>query len=123
VRISGVIFGIATLLWGFAQAPFDHIHAEDLDHQQNSGVQHVHFRSVSSGPGPQIEPHTADDDAVDVVWSISAPSGIQLHFDLEIAGNPVIDAPVLTGSAVSTVSLHSHDPPALRLSQSRAPPA
>jgi hypothetical protein len=119
----GVLFSVATLLWGFAQAPFFHIHAEDLDHEQNSGLEHVHVRSIPLSPGPQIGPYTADDDAIDVIWSISAPSVVQFHFVLEIADHPVIDAPVMAGSLVASVSLHSHDPPAFRPNNPRAPPA
>jgi len=123
VRAPSAIFGVATLLWGFAQAPFFHIHAEDLDHEENSGLQHVHFPGFPLGPGPHIAPYTADDDAVDVLWSISAPPSIDFHLDLDAAERSVLEAPVLARSAPPAISLHSHDPPSLRPGHPRAPPA
>ena len=123
VRESGPIFGVAMLLWGFAQAPFLHIHAADLDHDHNSHPAHLHFRDIPTGRGPQLESHAEDEDAVVVVWSIAPPPGIQLSLDLEVADRPLIAPLALLGSGLPPVKLHSHDPPVLRLQNSRAPPA
>ena len=37
--------GIATLMWSFVQAPFLHIHSEELEHAASSPV-HFHFHYV-----------------------------------------------------------------------------
>ena len=85
MRWSFTIFGVTTLLWGFVQAPFFHVHAEDLDHDHGAGITHIHVRSIHSESEPEIEALTADDDAIDVVWSISAPSIFQFVLPLERA--------------------------------------
>jgi hypothetical protein len=123
VRGSGPIFGVAMLLWGFAQAPFLHIHAADLDHDHNSQPAHLHFQDIPAERGPQLDSHAKDDDAVVVVWNIALPPGIQLSLDLDATDRPLIAAPVLLDAGIPTVRFHSHDPPVLRLRNSRAPPA
>ena len=123
VRGSGPIFGVAMLLWGFAQAPFLHIHAADLDHDHNAHPAHLHFQGIPTGRGPQLESHSEDDDAVVVVWSIAPAPDIQLPLDLDVTDRPQIAAPVLLDAGLPTVRFHSHDPPVLGLRNSRAPPA
>ena len=65
VRIGGVTLSVLALLLGFLQAPFDHIHPEDLDHPMTSGPVHVHGHNASTGHGPFIAPRTDDDDEID----------------------------------------------------------
>jgi len=114
---------MATLLWGFVQAPFFHIHAEDLDHDHGAGLTHIHGRAIHNDSFAEIESHTADDDEIDVPWSIAAPPGIHFDIALDIAG-PVASEPLMVqAGTVPAIDLHSHDPPASYAQHSRPPPA
>jgi len=123
---SSALVSVLTLLWGFAQAPFLHVHAEgeELEHAHGSGLAHMHLRIA--GPedaGLHMEARTADDDAVDVVWSVSSPSGHGFHFEFDSAGPAAAAAPAAVATRVRVIRLHSHDPPALGPLNPRAPPA
>src|SRR5690242_1464318 len=90
-RTTGALLSVATLLFGFAQAPFFHVHrdvhGEELQHEHGAGLAHMHLRLADEADeGVHIEARTADDDAVDVVWSVSSPSGHAFHFDLDSVG-------------------------------------
>lgn len=122
--VPGTVVSIAALLWGFLQAPFFHIHPEDLDHSATSGPVHVHVRAASSTSRPAIGALTADDDAVDVPWTIVQPAGVAFAFDLAVAESAVlIPAPAFISVAVPIPQRRGHDPPDVNPKHPRAPPA
>lgn len=123
VRWPSAIFAVTTLLWGFVQAPFLHIHAEDLDHDPGAGPTHTHVRAIHLESAPAIEALTADDDAIDLVWSISVPSLFQFVFPPELIERVTMEPSISPETLVAPVQLHSHDPPALSLQNPRPPPA
>jgi hypothetical protein len=123
VRIGGVILSVLALLWGFLQAPFDHIHPEDLDHQATSGVVHLHGHKALTGHGPFIAPRTADDDEIDVLWTIATSAHVVLHADTELAERVSVPDPSFTSAAVSIPWHRGHDPPESSPKIPRAPPA
>lgn len=120
VRRLGALLGTGALCWGFVQAPFLHIHADDQDHATAPPV-HVHYHLAQKAPAPAVD--SRDDDAIELEWSATAPSGIDLHFD---AGPPerAFVAPVTFPSvAIQVPQYRGHDPPDLSPKKSRAPPA
>jgi hypothetical protein len=123
VRTGGVILGVATLLWGFLQGPFDHIHPEELEHPATSAPAHLHVHKTLTGHGPFIASHTADDDEVDVLWSAATCAKVVLHADAEFSA-PVSVAVLSIASATILIPLpRGHDPPESSPKIPRAPPA
>ena len=121
---AGAVVSVIALLLGFAQAPFYHVHGEELEHSHGSGLAHMHLRIADEAEeGVHIEARTADDDAVDVVWSIASPAGNAFHFDFDFAGSAALPAPVLAAAKPPVLRLHSHDPPVVAVRHLRGPPA
>jgi len=110
-------------MWGFVQAPFLHIHSEELNHDHGTGPTHVHVRGVHVESGPEIESLTADDDAIDVDWAISAPSLFHFVLPPENVGRVAVKPSVSIGAPAASVLFRSHDPPALNPENPRPPPA
>ena len=123
VRTGGVILGVATLLWGFLQGPFDHIHPEELEHQAASAPVHLHVPKTLAGQGPFIAPRTADDDEIDVLWSAATSAGVVLHADAEFAEPVSVPVPPVALAAISIPRPRGHDPPESSPKIPRAPPA
>jgi hypothetical protein len=123
VGTSGAILSLAALLWGFVQAPFFHIHTEHLDHPATAAPAHLHLHMAPRGESPIISAHTADDDAIDVEWSIAPTSVVVFAPDLAIAEAIPIPLPLLVSATVITPQYRAHDPPELTAKTPRAPPA
>lgn len=121
--MSGVILSVLVLLWGFLQAPFDHIHPEELEHQATSTLAHVHVREALVEHGPYIAPRTADDDEIDVLWSIATSAAVVLPADAEWSESVSVPAPSLAFFAVLVPRHRGHDPPEFSPKIPRAPPA
>jgi len=122
VRAHGAILSIAALFWGFLEAPFLHVHAEETDHPATS-LAHLHIRATQIAPGPAICAHTADDDAVDVEWRIAPPTASALSIDLAVSATVTVAAPPADSIALLIPQPRGHDPPDLTPKQPRAPPA
>jgi hypothetical protein len=123
VRAPGAILSTAGLLLGFLQAPFFHIHAEDLDHAPTSTLLHVHLHRAREASGPVIAPHTADDDAIDVGWNLLRPTIVSLAFNFVASEAVGVPLPAPTSAATPVPDRRGHDPPGLKPKQPRAPPA
>jgi hypothetical protein len=122
MRAPGAVASIAALSWGFLQAPFFHIHPEELDHPAAAPV-HVHVHLAPNATGPAIGAHTADDDAIDVDWVLARPAPAIFVFEPGIPSAIVIPAPALVSGATPAPQRRGHDPPDLTPTQPRAPPA
>ena len=121
---TGVLASAAALLLGFIQAPFFHVHGEELEHSHGSGLAHMHLRVADDGDeGVHMEARTADDDAVDVVWSVARTADSGFHFDFDQTERAVVAAPARLAARITVVTLHSHDPPARDRAHPRGPPA
>gem|GEM_PF-5442347 len=124
VRKIRISLGVAALLWGFLQAPFDHIHlGEDLEHQATAAPVHLHLHGALDVDGPALAPRTADDDEIDVLWSV-AKSAHGLH----AAGPALVEhVEVLPPAAIAETVVvprpRAHDPPEAGPRIPRAPPA
>lgn len=119
-----LILALTSLLWGFVQAPFDHIHPnEDLDHEITAAPVHVHGHEWLQEPGAGIAPLTADDDEVDVLWSVTTTAHFVAHTDASLVSR--VQPPELTESAAPRLipQHRGHDPPQYRPTAPRAPPA
>ena len=126
MRIGGVILGVTTLLWGFLQAPFDHIHpGEDFQHEATSLPVHLHVHQGFAGHGPGVAEFTpSSDDEIDVLWNAAASANVQLvHPDAEIAGSVQAPAPERVSAAILVPLHRGHDPPQSSPRIPRAPPA
>jgi hypothetical protein len=123
VRTGSVILSVLALLWGFLQAPFDHIHPEDLDHPATSALGHLHVHAMFAGDGPYIGPHTPDDDEVDVLWSVTTSANVVLHADADLGERSLVPAPTPASVAVLVPQHRGHDPPESSPKIPRAPPA
>ena len=133
MRIVSILFGVLTLLWGFLQAPFDHIHPEELEHEITSAPVHIHMHETAmhetaghetaAEHGPAIAPHIADDDEVDVLWSVTTSAPIVLHASAELGERLTLPAPSPTSAAVLIPQHRGHDPPGSSPKIPRAPPA
>jgi len=123
VRTRGVILGVLALLCGFLQAPFDHIHPEELEHQATSAPVHLHVHEMFTGHGPLIGPRTADDDEIDVLWSVTTSANVVLDAEAEL-GELVPSPDASLASIANVVPRHrGHDPPESSPKIPRAPPA
>ena len=123
MRVARTILSLAALFWGFVQAPFLHVHAEEADHPATT-LAHLHAHvSQQHSPGPTIGAHTSDEDAIDIEWRIAQPPTIAFTPDLAITEAVVIEPPLIVSAAVSTLRPRGHDPPDLTPKQPRSPPA
>mgnify|MGYP001587639233 CR=1 FL=1 len=112
----------AAVLLSLARAPFLHVHVENLDPGHAGGVAHSHLRPYGPPDAVSITARTADDDAVELPWSVSAsPSPPVL--DLELPGEQALFEPRVGSWTVREVRLHGHDPPFHPPRLPRAPPA
>ena len=118
-----VILSVLALLWGFLQAPFDHIHPEELQHQPTSAPVHLHAHKTSTGHGPFIAPRTADDDEIDVLWSAATCAKVVLHADAEVAAPVSVPVPSIASATILIPLPRGHDPPEFSPKIPRAPPA
>jgi hypothetical protein len=123
VRTGSVILSVLALLWGFLQAPFDHIHPEDLDHPATSALVHLHVHAMPAGSGPYIAPHTDDDDEIDVLWSVATSANVVLYADAELGELTPLPVPTPASVAVVVPRHRGHDPPESSPKIPRAPPA
>lgn len=121
LRIS---LGTAALLWGFLQAPFDHIHpGEELEHQATAGPVHLHVHGTFDVDGPALAPRTADDDEIDVLWSIAkAAHGFHAASPALVERVEILP-PAAVAEAVVVPQPRAHDPPEFSPKIPRAPPA
>ena len=122
VQAAGAVLSIAALFWGFLQAPFLHIHAEETDHPVAS-LAHLHVHAAQVASGPTLCTHTADDDAIDVEWRVAPPSGTEFSFDLAASGTVAVAPPPVVSIALLVPQPRGHDPPDLSPKQPRPPPA
>jgi hypothetical protein len=123
VQTVRIILGVVALLGGFLRAPFDHIHPEELEHQVTSAPVHIHAHETIAGQSPAIAPHTADDDEVDVLWSVTTSAQIVLHADAELGERIQLSGPSLASIAILVPRPRAHDPPEFSPKIPRAPPA
>lgn len=118
-----VIFGVFVLLWGFVQAPFDHIHPGEMEHEVTSAPVHIHGHEATAEHDAAIAPHTADDDEVDVLWSVTTAAPIVLHAGAELGERLTLPSPSRASAAVLVPQHRGHDPPDSSPKIPRAPPA
>ena len=123
VRVSGAILSIVALFWGFLQAPFFHIHAEELDHSTASIPVHLHIHVARHATGVAILTETADDDAIETEWSATQPQTVTILADMAPTANAWAPSPVVSSAVVPVPSQRAHDPPDLTPKQPRSPPA
>ena len=125
MRIGGVILGVATLLRGFLQAPFDHIHpGEDFERESSSAPVHLHAHEFA-GQGAGIAAYTSpDDNEIDVLWSAAPSANVQLFLVVAELGERLpIHAPSVASAAILVPRHRGHDPPESSPKIPRAPPA
>ena len=125
VRIGGVILGVATLLWGFLQAPFDHIHpGEDFERESASAPVHLHVHETFAGHGASVAAYTSpEDNEIDVLWSAAPSASVQLfHVVAELGERVSIPAPSVASAATLVPQHRGHDPPESSPKIPRAPP-
>jgi hypothetical protein len=123
VRTGGIILGVLALLGGFLQAPFAHIHPEELEHQVTSAPVHLHVHAAFTGHGPFIGPRTADDDEIDVLWSLATSANVVLHANAELGERISVGETSFASIPVSGPRHRAHDPPGFSPKIPRAPPA
>jgi hypothetical protein len=122
VRFNRVILSGLALLWGFLQAPFDHIHPEELEHPATA-VAHLHVHESFAERGACIAPRTDDDDEIDVLWSATTTAQVVLGASAEPGERVPVPAPSRSSVAVLIPQHRGHDPPELNPKIPRAPPA
>ncbi len=118
-----IISGVLALLWGFIQAPFDHIHPEELEHEAVAAPVHLHGHEMWTAEGPSMDAHTADDDEVDVLWSIALSSHVTLPAVAELPERLALPDLARTLATAPAVRHRGHDPPSFSPKIPRAPPA
>ena len=125
MRTGGVIFGVLTLLWGFLQAPFDHIHpGEDFAHEAMSAPVHLHLHDAFAANGPVATAYTpAEDDEIDVLWNAAASASLVLPTYAGVAERVSVPAPSIVSVAILVPRHRGHDPPESSPKIPRAPPA
>jgi len=125
VRNGRVTLGLATLLWGFLQAPFDHIHpGEDFEHEMASAPVHVHEHATFVGKDVRLAEYSpAEDEEIDVLWNAAPSANFVLHADAELTGRVSLPAPSFASAAIVIPRHRGHDPPESSPKIPRAPPA
>jgi hypothetical protein len=125
VRNGRVILGLATLLWGFLQAPFDHIHpGEDFEHEMGAAPVHLHEHAKFAENDLRVAEYSpAEDDEIDVLWNAAASANFVLHADAELTGRVSVPAPLVASAAIVVPQHRGHDPPEFSPKIPRAPPA
>ena len=119
------MLGLATLLWGFLQGPFDHIHPGEAleDHQATSAPVHLHIHETFSEHGSFIAAHSPDDDEIDVPWNAGMSAHVVFHHDAELSERDLVPAPAVASAAILVPQHRGHDPPESSPKIPRAPPA
>jgi len=125
VRNGRVTLGLATLLWGFLQAPFDHIHpGEDFEHEMASALVHVHEHATFAGKDVRLAEYSpVEDEEIDVLWNAAASAIFVLHADADLTGRVSLPAPSVASAAIVIPWHRGHDPPESSPKIPRAPPA
>ncbi len=124
MRKFQISLGVATLLWGFVQAPFDHIHpGEELEHQATTAPVHLHVHGSFDVDGPAFAPRTADDDEIDVLWSLAKAAHGPFTPSPALAERVEIPLPPAVAEALVVPQPRAHDPPDYSPKIPRAPPA
>ena len=122
MRTGKLILGVVALLWGFVQAPFDHIHPEELEHAVTTSPVHIHEHESFTERAPSIASRTDDDDEVDVLWSIATSALFVLHADLTLGERISVPTPSQVSVVVLIPEYPGHDPPEFAPTIPRAPP-
>ena len=127
MRIGRIILGVLTLLWGFLQAPFDHIHpGEDFEHEMAAALVHMHEHKHGTFAGKDVhlaEYSPVEDDEIDVLWNAAASANFVLHADAELTGRASVPAPSVASASIVVPQHRGHDPPESSPKIPRAPPA
>lgn len=123
MKVCGAILSTAALFWGFYQAPFLHIHAEDLDHAATPALVHLHVHDAPVALTPVIDALTADDDAIDLGWNGIPSSFVAFPFDFVFSEAGSVPSLVAASEPVPVPQRRGHDPPEFAPRQPRAPPA
>lgn len=125
MRICGVILGVATLLWGFLRAPFDHIHPrEDFEHEAMAVPVHLHEHATLPGHRPSVTGYSpAEDDEIDVLWNAATSANVVLHADADLAERVAVPTRSRVSAAILVPQHRGHDPPESSPKIPRAPPA
>src|SRR5260370_41972974 len=110
VRVPGAILSIVALFWGLLQAPFFHIHTEELDHSTAPIPVHLHIHVARHATGVAIVAETADDDAFETEWSATQPQPITILADIAPICKPSPPSPVISCGAVPFRTHRSHHP-------------
>lgn len=123
MRTGGIIpLSVLALLWGFLQAPFDHVHLHEFEHEATAAPIHVHGHAAPTELGTVFSAHTADDDELDVLWNAATSAQIGFHADVEACARMELSRPSAISMAVLVPQHRGHDPPRFRSESPRAPP-
>jgi hypothetical protein len=115
---------IASLLVAFAQAPFDHTHDSDPYHEHAEGLIHAHAHWEAEAPnGSAVASPDHDGDVRFKEWfCFEGKTQIPFVGSLPMAP-PAAKLTLAVSHSIADFAPRSHDPPFLRILQSRAPPA
>lgn len=115
---------LVALLLSFGEAPFSHLHTLGLDHSQRSGLIHQHERPQSLPDGEShVTSPTADDDAVNVGWTIAPPTAALMLVYAEVQEKLEIPTPSISRRTSFEQSCRLSEAPTISPGQTRAPPS
>ena len=113
-----------SLLLAFAQSPFLHVHEDDARHE--SGLAHAHWPDAGHDEHRDGEEQTVESDEHSRDRSLDWLAG-DGKSSVKAQATPiaasVLAEPVAQGNVIPGLTTNNHDPPAIPLRQSRAPPA
>lgn len=125
MRILTGLLANAALLLAFLQAPSSHVHPHEGIKQHAGSFLHTHFGHVKARQGtlPEWRDYDPDDDFQFLSWVPSGPNDSGLA-PVILTLSPVT-IPTLGASERRTRAFRpsAHDPPSLKASSPRAPPA
>ncbi len=111
---------VASLLFSFGQAPFQHAHASDPHHEHARGFTHTHWKAQPDNRSLEADDHDSDARMID--W-LAGDGNAPAKF--VVALPDTLNEIVLAVHVVRIPELtpHNHDPPWRLIPHLRGPPA
>lgn len=123
IRRCLTAMGAMFLVLPFVQAPYAHLHPQDLQHRHATGLMHTHGIGCDHAePGtPEIESFERNESTLWLEWLPTPEKRAAVQYPETVVPFAVEPEPALIGLAPEFI-VRAHSPPELRLLSARSPP-